>query len=266
MTSTAALAVLADASSAQAPVRLEVTAACVPEGEEERQMLTRRQRKAQGRQQQSQPDTDAEEQDENEDVGLDDGTDEGGRKRGLPPDARDEDNSVEDSQEGFYSDERAVVRQRLGVHDVAVRYDLEDDLPGEVVRAAAGLLQLVGSRMTTETVCHGPEQIPQLDLDLERVGPARDVAPPGLVLRHDGGIQCPPRSGRWACCAVVHGQTAVMVGSSAAAAGPYFFSQKEMMCRRCPDRRRRCPDAAMRRTLSTTMPFLHVPLLRRFRL
>ena len=174
-------------------------------------MLTRRQRKAQGRRQQSQPDTGAEEQDENEDVGLDDGTDEGGRKRGLPPDARDEDNSVEDSQEGFYSDERAVVRQRLGVHDVAVRYDLEDDLPGEVVRAATGLLQLVGSRMTTETVCHGPEQIPQLDLDLERVGPARDVAPPGLVLRHDGGIQCPPRSGGWACCAVVHGQTAVMV-------------------------------------------------------
>ena len=104
MTSTAALAVLADASSAQVPVRLEVTATGVPEGEEERQMLTRRQRRAQERQQ-SQPDTDAEEQDENEDVGLDDGTDGGGRKRGLPPDARDEENSVEDSQGEFDSDD-----------------------------------------------------------------------------------------------------------------------------------------------------------------
>ena len=104
MTDAAALAVLADASSTQVPVPEEVTATGVPVGEEERQMLTRHQRRAQ-KQQQSQPDTDAEEQDENEDVGLDDGTDGGGRKRGLPLDARDEEDSVDDSQGGFYSGE-----------------------------------------------------------------------------------------------------------------------------------------------------------------
>lgn len=106
MTTTGALAVLADASSIQAPVPMEVTATAVPEGEEGRQMVTRRQSKAQQQPQQPQDtDTDAEEQDEDGDVDLDDGTGGGGRKRGLSRDARDEENSVEDSQGEFDSED-----------------------------------------------------------------------------------------------------------------------------------------------------------------